>query len=82
MWFNSSRRPNLHLVKPASSRGDQGGDEGEESVGSRDRVQQTKAYTVPKNVAQLETVDSEGDIQLAPSAQNKVLMCYAADAVW
>ena len=82
MWFNSSRRPNLRLVKPASSRGDQGGDEGEESVGSRDRVQQTKAYTVPKNVAQLETVDSEGDIQLAPSAQNKVLMCYAADAVW
>ena len=40
-------------------RGDQGEDEGEESGGCRDRVQQTQGYTVPKTAAQLETVDSE-----------------------
>ena len=37
--------------------GDQGEDEGEESVGCLDRVQQTKGYTVLKTTAQLETVD-------------------------
>ena len=63
--------------------GDQGEDEGEESVGSRDRVQQTKgpSYTVPKTRAQPETVDSEDDAQLAPRASNKVLTCRAAYAV-
>ena len=52
-------------------------------VGSRDRVQQTKgpSYTVPKTRAQLETVDSEDDAQLAPRASNKVLTCRAAYAV-
>ena len=65
----------------SSWRGDQGEDEGEESVGCHDRVQQTKSYTVPKTAA-LETVYSEDDVQLAPRAPIKVLKCCAADAVW
>ena len=66
------------------SPGDQpeGGDEGEESVGCCDRVQQTKGYTVQKTTAQLETEDSEDDVQQAPSAPIKVLTCSAADTVW
>ena len=62
-------------------RGDQGEDEGEESVGCRGRVQQTKGYTVPKTSAQLETVDSEDDAQPAPRAPTKVLTCCAPHAV-
>ena len=46
-------------------RGDQGEDEGEESGGCRDRVQQTQGYTVLKTTAQLETVDSDDDFQPA-----------------
>ena len=61
---------------------DQGEDEGEESVGCSDRVQQTKGYTVQKTTAQLETVDSEDDVQPASRAQIKVLTCHAADTVW
>ena len=63
-------------------RGDQGEDEGEESVGCCDRVQQTKGYTVQETAAQLETVDSEDDVQPALRAPIKVLMCRAADTVW
>ena len=63
-------------------RGDHREDEGEESVGSSDRVQQTKGYTVPRTTAQLETVDSEDDVQPAPCGPNKVLTCCATDAVW
>ena len=44
-------------------RGDQGEDEGEESGGCSDRVQQTQGYTLLKTTAQLETVDSEDDVQ-------------------
>ena len=62
-------------------RGDQGEGEGEESGGCRDRVQQTKGYTVPKTAAQLETVDSEDDVQPAPRGPNKVLKCLSADTV-
>ena len=58
-------------------RGDQGEGEGEESGGCRDRVQQTKGYTVPKTAAQLETVDSEDDVQPAPRGANKVVKCVA-----
>ena len=35
-----------------------------------------------KTTAQLESVDSEDDAQLAPRAQNKVRTCRAAGAVW
>ena len=49
----------------------------EESGGCRDRVQQTKGYTVPKTAAQLETVDSEDDVQPAPRGANKVVKCVA-----
>ena len=59
--------------------GDQGEDEGEESGGCSVRIQQTQGYTVPKTVAQLETVDSEGDVQPAPRGPNKVLKCCSAD---
>ena len=62
-------------------RGDQGEDEGEESGGCSDRVQQTQGYTVPKTTAQLETVDSEDDVQPAPHSPNKVLKCLSADTV-
>ena len=66
-------------------RGDQGEDEGEESVGCRGRVQQTKGYTVQKtsaaSSAQLEPVDSEDDALPAPRAPNKVQTRRAADAV-
>ena len=60
--------------------GDQGEDEGKESVGCHDRVKQ--GYTVQKTTAQLETVDSEDDVQPAPCGPNKVLTCCATDAVW
>ena len=62
-------------------RGDQGEDEGEESGRCRDRVQQTQAYTVQKTTAQLETVDSEDDVEPAPRGPNKVLKCRSADTV-
>ena len=62
-------------------RGDQGEDEGEESGGCSDRVQQTQGYTLPKTTAQLETVDSEDDVQPAPHSPNKVLKCLSADTV-
>ena len=62
--------------------GDQGQDEGKESVGCLDRVQQTKGYTVQKTTAQLETVDSEDAIQQAPHGRNKVLKCLSGDPVW
>ena len=32
-----------------------------------------------KTTAQLETVDSEDDVQLAPRGPNKVLKCLSAD---
>ena len=70
------------LGSPCS--GDLGEDEGEESVGchaSHGRVQQTKGYTVPKNSAQVETVDSEDDAQPAPHAPKEVQTSSAADAV-
>ena len=51
-------------------RGDQGEDEGGQSVGCSDRVQQTKGYTVPKTTAQLETVDLEDDVQQAHCEQS------------
>ena len=38
-------------------------------------------YTVPKTTAQLETVDSEDDVQPAPRGPNKVLKCLSADTV-
>ena len=60
---------------------DQGEDEGEESCGCHDRVQQTKGYTVLKTAAQLETVDSEDDVQPAPHGANKVLKCLSDDTV-
>ena len=62
-------------------RGDQGEGEVEESGGCRDRVQQTKGYTVPKTAAQLETVDSEDDVQQAPRGATKVLKCVAEVSV-
>ena len=49
----------LRVKRGRPSRGDQGGDEGEESVGRSDRVHQTKGYTLLRTTAQLETVDSE-----------------------
>ena len=62
-------------------RGDQGEDEGEESGGCCDRVRQTQGYTVLKTTAQLETVDSEDDVQPAQRGPNKVLNCLSADTV-
>ena len=64
-------------------RGDQGEDEGEESGGCSDRVQQTQGYTVLKTTvtAQLESVDSEDDVQQAPRCPNNVLKCRSADTV-
>ena len=63
--------------------GDQGEDEGEESGGCRDRVQHTQGYIVPKTTAQLETVDSEDDVQPTTQARgaNKVLKCLSDDTV-
>ena len=62
-------------------RGEQGEDEGEETGGCRDRVQQTQGYTVQKTTAQLETVDPEDDVQQVPGGPNKVLKCLSADTV-
>ena len=62
-------------------RGDQGEDEGEESGGCSDRVQQTQGYTVLKTTAQLETVDLEDDVQPAPCGPDKVLKYFSADTV-
>ena len=66
-----------------SATGDQGENEGEESGGCSDRVQhwQTQGYTVQKTTAQLETVDSEDDVEPAPRGPNKVLKCRSADTV-
>ena len=64
-----------------SATGDQGEGEGEESGGCSDSVQQTQGYTLLKTTAQLETVDSEDDVQQAPRGQNKVLKCRSADTV-
>ena len=36
---------------------------------------------MPKTAAQLETVDSEDDVQPAPRGANKVLKCLSDDSV-
>ena len=51
---------------------------------SRDRVQQTKGYTVLKTTAQLETVNSEYDAQYESVGTScpKQGTCRVADSVW
>ena len=61
-------------------RSDQGGGEGDESVGCSDRVQQTKGYTVTGYYCAEDY--SPDDVQQPPRGPIKVHTYCTADAVW